>query len=373
MSPAMTGEGSMSKVTKRALVVAAALAVAACGGGGSGGSGSGMKSDAGATGAGGAAGSGAVGGPGGDCFSNVGSTTLVAGPPPTENNSADLRGLVLGGNAFDASAMRRMVPVTVTTALPGLQVGAAYLTRTSSTLENAYLTIAVSNTGTARPCFLQATPLHYLNGTQLLNDATHSSYVSGSVGDVGFGISTDSCLGPGESGYFIDIQLASSGPAFFSSTTSIELGLASDTAGTVPAGRLHPTGYEVGACSPMRSLRLTAVNDGSAAVEVAQSGTGLSPVILLDAGALPAGWLYLQNDTSSEVAAGATLLLNVMVTSVAAVDRARFFMEFDAASTTAALEAAPTPAALSSRVADVRAVRQALAARWRSAVGLTGR
>jgi hypothetical protein len=295
MFPAMTGEGSMSNVTKRALVFAAAIAVAGCGGGGSGGSG--MKSDAGATGAGGAAGSGSVGGPGGDCFSNVGSTTLVAGPPPTENNSADLRGLVLGGNAFDGSTMRRMVPVTVGTALPGLQVGAAYLTRTSPTTENAYLTIAVSNTGTERPCFIQATPLLYMNGTQPLNDATHSSYVSGSVGDVGFGISTDSCLGPGESGYFIDIQLDSGGMMFFSGTTSIDLGLASSTAGTLPAGRLHPTGYEVGACSPMRSLRLTAVNDGSAAVEVAQSGTGLSPVILLDAGALPAGWLYLQNNT----------------------------------------------------------------------------
>jgi hypothetical protein len=353
----------MSKLTKRTLVVAAAIAVAGCGGGGSGGSGG-----PGTTGTGGVAGSGSVGGPGGDCFSNVGSSTLVAGPPPTQNNSADLRGLTLGANAFDASTMRRMVPVNVGTPLAGLQVGPAYLTRTSPTTENAYLTVAVSNTGTQRPCFLQATPLLYMNGTQLLNAATDSSYVSGSVGDVGFGISTNSCLGPGESGYFIDIQLDPGGTAFFSSTTSIELGLASDTEGTVPAGRLHPTGYEVGTCTTMRSLRLTAVNDGSAAVEVAQSGVGLSPVILLDAGALPAGWLYLEDNTASEVAPGASLPIDVMVTAVAAVDRARFFMEFDAASTTAALEAAPTPAALSSRVADARAVRQALLARWRSAV-----
>jgi hypothetical protein len=349
----------MSKVTKRALVVAAAMAVAGCGS---------RSGGAGATGAGGAAGSGSVGGPGGDCFSNVGSSTLVAGPPPTENNSADLRGLTLGATTFDASAMRRMVPVTVGTPLAGLQVGPAYLTRSSTASETAYLTVAVSNTGTQRPCFIQAMPLQYLNGAQLLNDATHSSYVSGAVGDVGFGISTDTCLGPGESGYFIDIQLDSSGTAFFSSTTSIEMSLASDSTGTVPAGRLRPTGYEVGACAPMRSLRLTAVNDGSAAVDVAQSGVGLSPVILLDAGALPAGWLYLQNNTSSEVAAGAMLSIDVMVTGAPAVDRARFFMEFTAVATTAALEAAPTPAALTSRVADVRAARQALLERWRSAL-----
>jgi hypothetical protein len=67
------------------------------------------------------------------------------------------------------------------------------------------------------------------------------------------------------------------------------------------------------------------------------------------------------------------LVLDDMVTSVANVDRARFFMEFDAGSTTAALEAAPTPSALSSRVADVRAVRQALLARWRSAVAIRDR
>src|SRR5206468_10615131 len=96
----------------------------------------------------------------------------------------------------------------------------------------------------------------------------------------------DTCLGPGEAGYIIDIQLDSGGVAFFSGTTSIELSLSSSAAGTVPVGRLHPTRYEVGACSTTRSLRLTAVNDGAAAVEVAQSGTGLSPAILLDAGGL---------------------------------------------------------------------------------------
>jgi hypothetical protein len=298
----------------------------------------------------------------------VGSTTLVAGQPPTENNSADLQGVVLGGVAFNPGAMRRMVPITTGTPIAGLQFGPAYLTRTTTTSETAYLTIPVANTGTQRPCFIQASPLHYLNGSQLLNDATHSSYVTGSVADVGFGIFTDTCLGPGEAGYIIDIQLDSNGVAFFSTTTSIDLSVASSSAGTPPAGHLHPTSYAVGACAPMRSLQLTTVNDGAGPVEVAKSSASLSPAILLDAGGLPAGWLYLQDNVPSEVAVGAMLSFNTMVTAVSALDRARFFMEFDGPPT-AALELGTAPAALVASAADVRAVRQALLERWRSAVG----
>jgi hypothetical protein len=275
--------------------------------------------------------------------------------------------VVLGGLAFDTSTMRRMIPITMGTPIAGLQVGPAYLTRSDTATETAYLTIAVTNTGTQRPCFIKASPLSYLNGSQVLNDPTHAGYVSGSVGDVGFGIFTDTCLGPGESGYIIDIQLDSSGTAFFSSTTSIALSLASSSAGTVPGGHLHPTGYEVGSCAPMRSLRLTTVNDGTAAVEVAQSTPALSPVILLDGGGLPAGWLYLQDNVASQVAVGEMVSLDAMVTAVWAVDRARFFIQFDGAAA-AALELGPTPAALAASAADARSAREALLARWLSAV-----
>src|SRR3954470_16003159 len=88
--------------------IAGALAVVGCGGGGA-------KRDGGAidlsgtAGAGGAAEDGSAG-DGGGCARRPGPAPEVAGPPPAQNDSADLRGPPIGSLRFDAGTMRRVVP-----------------------------------------------------------------------------------------------------------------------------------------------------------------------------------------------------------------------------------------------------------------------
>ncbi|HEY7372985.1 MAG TPA: hypothetical protein VIF57_12550 [Polyangia bacterium] len=355
-------------------VLVAALALGGCGSGGR------ARSDGGAidlSGAGGATGGtgGAAGtGDDGGCAWTLGAPSAVAGPAPARGSSADLQGPTIGDAPFDADMQRRLVPVTVVTPSPGIEVGTAYLTRLSPQDETAaYLTIPVTNNGSAHPCFLVASPLRYKDaGGLLLNADATLSYVTGSVGDAGFGFYTDSCLAPGDRGYFIDIQL-SSNATIFSSTASIEVTLAAQD-GTTPLGRLVPTGYDLGTCAGARALRLFAVNDGSGPISVPlYGGFPDSPAILLDAGGLPAGWTYLGVTEAASVPIDLTATYTGSVASAPAVSRAHFFLQFGPPPTTAdaSMLAAP-PDGLAAALDALRASRQELRARWRAAISARG-
>ena len=247
--------------------IAGALALVGCGGGGAKRDGGGEGIDLSGTVYGAGAGGASVdrsAADGGDCAWIPSTASEVAGPPPAQNDSADLRGPPIGGLLFDAGTMRRVVPVAVGATIAGLQIGQAYLSRRDSFDETAYLTIPVTYSGTGHPCFVVASPLRYKNGDQILNDTSDESYVIGAVGDAGFGAYTGSCLNAGDSGYFIDIQIPSTSDIkFFSGTTSLEMTVASSSEGTTPAGRLVPTGYNLGSCGGTRTLRVSAVNDGT--------------------------------------------------------------------------------------------------------------
>jgi hypothetical protein len=256
----------------------------------------------------------------------------VVGAPPTKNNSVDLRGPAIGGVPFVAATSRRMVPVKVGMMLPGLSVGPAYLTLVPGSAQSsttAQLTIPVVNQGTDYPCFVAAENLYYLGATgATLNPKGDPIFVNGSVGDVGAGtFYTNSCLAPGETGYVL------SGPpaAYFSGTSSIELDLTALTSGQAPAGHLTPKLYELGTCGTTRSLRVTAVNDGLSTVTVAMEGLALGPGILLDDAGLPAGWLYLEDRQTVQLAPGGSpvYFLSTDLSTAAAVTRVQFFLNFD--------------------------------------------
>jgi hypothetical protein len=231
-----------------------------------------------------------------------------------------------------ATTARRVVPVKVGATIPGLSLGQAYLTLTQGSVQSAamaQLTIPVANQGTDHPCFIQAQNLHYLSAAAAtLNPTSDPIYLNGSVGDVGGGtFYTHTCLAPGETGYVLD----SPSPANFSGTSSIELDLASLLSGQSPAGHLTPTRYELGTCGSRRSLRVTAINDGLSTVTVAMGGLALGPGILLDASGLPAGWIYLDDEETVQLAPGGQpvyFISNDLATS-AAVTRVQIFLQFD--------------------------------------------
>jgi hypothetical protein len=334
-------------------------------GGGSGGSDNAMPSASGGSSGAGASGSSGVPDLFGNCTFPDATSSQPAAAAPTLNNSADLSGTALGDVAFAPDGMRRSVPVEVDQGALQLELGDAYLTRADDG-ETAYVTIPVKNGGTGHPCFIEAMPFQWLaaDGT-VLNDSTQTTFVYGSVGDMGSGIFTDTCLGPGESGYLIDIEI-STGEPFFSGTASIKLGISSSRSGTSSAGHLVPQEYDVGTCSGQRSMRAVALNDGSAPVALTGSTTG-SLVVFLDADAVPAGWTFFENQPTLTVGAGESATFFTFTAEEPDVTRARFLVSFD--SPTAKLELGAPPAG--GPAADERravAARLATAAGWRALV-----
>ena len=284
---------------------------------------------AGVGGDGGFGGVGGAPGPFANCTWTLGSGATIAGTAPTKNNSADLKGAALGDVPFASGTARRTVPVKVGMVVAGLQVGPAYLTQGSPTAPLVDLVIPVTNTGADYPCFISAQNLHYLNATgTILNLPNDSTFLYGSVGDVGTGY-THTCLRSGETGYFIVSQSATAKP-FFTGTASIEMDLNTLHPGTAPTGHLTPKQYEIGLCDGVRTVRLTAVNDGSSTISVASGGFGPGPAVLLDADGLPAGWIFLEDDDDVQLAPGGTALFYSDLPSDPAVDRAQFLLDFDA-------------------------------------------
>jgi len=385
-----------ARVRRLCLVAAVCWgAVAAgCGGGsalgGSGGHGgaaaAGGTAGPGGAGGGGQGGSLAPGGLGGrgpavdpfaDCVWDLGSGTTVSGPAPTGDNSADLSGAVLGDLAFDPVTMRRAVPVRVDGVLPGFTVSpTAYLTRTDPTTETASLVLTVTNGGTDLPCFVEAQPFRWLDvNAQPLNDPTTALvYLAGSVAETLAQGYSDTCLGPGETGYLIDYQVPAGTGALFTATSAIELTLVASTTGTKIHSDLTPYQYDVGHCpdpDPVRSVRVLGRNNGTDWVFLSDPDPMLAPVVLLDDAGIPAGFSYVETGAYAQVGPGETAALVASLSSAFSVQRAVFSLPFDGPPLLGP-ETSPTPRPLvmpasSAALAKVRQARAGQYARWLTA------
>lgn len=381
----------------RSFSVVAALCLMACGGGGHGGHGGagggsagGPGGDVAGPGGAGGGGDGGVGGgaaggmagavdPFADCVWDLGSGTTQAGPPPTTNNSADLSGAVLGDIAFAPATMRKAVPVHVATGLSGFVVGPmAYLTRTDPTTEAASLTLPVQNHSAEVRCFVRAGSLQWRDAAgNSLNDPSTFAYLEGGVGLTTAGTYTDTCLGPQETGYFLDAATPAGTSAVYTAVTSIELALDSSSTGVV-AGSVRPYQYDVGHCptpEPVRSLRVSARNGGHSFVLVAADGLSLGPVVLLDDRGVPAGWTYVSRNVPTVLDVGQTTQLVGRLTANFSLSRAALFFSFDGPPVAAGLLAGshrtPTPGTITvarddQALAQVRQARAARRARWQA-------
>lgn len=264
------------------------------------------------------------------CTWNLGTGAQAAGPAPAQDDSADLEGAVIGTQAFDATQERRVVTVNVTTPLPGLTLGQAYLTRLSPTDETAYLTIPAAYSGTGTPCFIEATNVVWMSATGQKLNSVSNIYLDGSVGAASSTIDTDTCVAPGDSGYFIAIESQSGTAPLYSAVDSISLSLQSTTVGNAPAAKLTPTRYDVGTCSDTRTLRVEAtIGGGTAAVGQAKSPGSLGPVVYLDSSGLPAGWTFVHQNQPANFVAGSTTSFYADLPFDPAVSRAQFFLPFD--------------------------------------------
>jgi hypothetical protein len=311
-----------------------ALALGAAAGCGSDGGGNGATRGSGSSGSSGGSGgsSGSAIDSGADpyagCTWDVGSGTQMAGPPPTQDNAADLRGDPVGTHPFDPNLERRSVTVNLTSPLPGLQVGQAYVTRLTATDETAYLTIPVTNTGTEYPCFVSTNPYRWLDATGQLLNMTKTEYLYGSVGVLSGALYSETCLGPGERGYFLGIESAAGGAPLYSAVVSIDLGLSSSTAGTAPPAKVVPTRYDLGTCAGTRTLRVEGAVSG-ATVAIGGTSSSLGTGFFLDANGLPAGWLFVSQKQPANIAPGTTALFYDNLIFVPALSRLQFFLPFE--------------------------------------------
>ncbi len=295
------------------------------------------------------------------CTWNLG-TGVPEGAAPTLDNSADMTGATFGTDAFDAAQQRRTVPLDVTTSLPGLSLGEAYLTGLASTPEAAYLILAVTNSGTDFPCFVQTTAYNWLSATGDVLNSACAIYLDGSVGSVSSLVNSETCLAPGETGYLTDVQLATSG-SLYSEVASIQIGLESTATGSTPTSKLLPTRYDVGTCAGVRTVRIegTASDPG---VSVGNFGGDLAPTVFLDAAGLPVRWSLFSQMQAANVASGATAYFTDNLAEPA-VSRALVFLSFEPPD--------PTLMSLSTNLLHemraAHAARRERARRWQLAVG----
>jgi hypothetical protein len=297
------------------------------------------------------------------CTWDLGSGTPM-GPAPTGNDSADLGGATVGTVALDASSLRRTVPVNVATPLAGITIGEAYLLRTTATDETAYLVVSVKNTGTGYPCFLEAKTYRWLDANNQILNTTNGPYVTGSVGSVSSTIDTDTCLAAGETGYLIEIELASNGAALYSAVTSIDIGLESTATGTVPAQKLVPSRYDVGTCAAGRTTRIQAPAAGAElGLGTAQSSGTLAPLVYLDDGGLPVGWSFAHQPQASNLEPGSLASVYVGTEGEPAVVRFQVFLPFNPPN---AASATTPDDVVSHALQAVQASRADLTRRWRA-------
>lgn len=294
------------------------------------------------------------------CTWNLGSGT-PQGTAPTQDNSADLAGAVLGTDAFDPTQQRRTVALSITTPLSGISLGQAYLTHPIGIDDAAYLTVAVTNTGTGFPCFVQTTTYNWLNASGQVLNPQSTVYLDGSVGMLSAQHNTDSCLAPGENGYLTDVEVVS-GTALYSVVASIQIGLTSTGVGTMPTVKFQPTRYDVGTCSGNRTLRVTGAARG-ASVSVGDTSADLAPAIFLDAAGVPVGWTLLTQMQPTNVASGAEGYFFDEL-SEPAVTRAQVFLPFQPPDPTIM----SLPGYMIRALQGVQAARGERARRWQTAI-----
>jgi hypothetical protein len=189
--------------------------------------------------------------------------------------------------------LRRQIKVTMvgdTTML-----GKGYVMRSSATTSYVDVALAISNSNPELRCFVKAESVTWktASGDVIeLGDESQSTYLSGSVGDSSDSPTT-TCLGPGEKGYFLEIQSTPPGmKSLFDSLAEVELTLAVSASSFVrPKYRVLPISWQ----GTTDELAVTFENMGmaSAPIELAQG-----QFILTDGDGLPLTWGFLDIETA---------------------------------------------------------------------------
>lgn len=199
----------------------------------------------------------------------------------------------IGTNISSTSLLRKPVAFTLSNPNSNYSLGNAYVARIKETSTALYWMVQVNNVSNKTSCFVNLDSGEYRSNNGTVLDTVPVSYVSGSIRDVGNSVYTNTCLAPGQRGFFVGVTLNVSydqiGSIVFSSL------LQSVAASTVPTLTISPAGYSVTPNSAVsQKVSLTVHNDSSVAGVLALS----SRAILLDSDNNPLIWLYLTRPTT---------------------------------------------------------------------------
>jgi hypothetical protein len=253
----------------------------------------------------------------------------------TGNNAAEITAPGAGGMADPD--LSKVVPVTVTVPSPGLQVVKAWLFRSDASDETAYSAIAVRNVDAAYACFVSIENYHWRSatGAEVLGTGKphERDYLTGSVGGHPT-FTSNTCLGPGETGYFADIRIAGTGALLYSDVASIEFAFRPPSPATPATAKLLVRELQTGSCDSGERRRFRFENTGSDALVTAEIIAGWT--LFLDAQGTPTSWNYLGLDKPILLAPGASVLVPVLFAhDMAPGWKAHVFSSFQPAPATA--------------------------------------
>ena len=217
---------------------------------------------------------------------NGGGMTAGWAPTATTDNAATISGGSTG-MCSGVTLLRKKIPLTLSAGGADFAIGDGYLFTDASTPQFVDFAVPVRNLGSTMNCFV-----HVSTGSYEWNTSQGSApvellqpYVTGSVGDVGSGIYSQSCLAPGETGILVDLEQSTDGSDLFTPMTSIALALETPLDGTAPPAALVPQSY----ADSGGALTVTFLNVGTGAGDIDNLGSYL----VMDSGGLPTAWGFL--------------------------------------------------------------------------------
>ena len=237
----------------------------------------------------------------------------------------ELIGAHIGSGKQSGADLRRSVRVNMFGDDSSYMLGRAFVTRSSVTSIGTDLVIEVTNVGDQLRCFVQADAVKRKDADgKSLPGTFDFIYVSGSnaVDSVG---GTDTCLGPNETGYFLDITLQTTDMgSLYDLLAEVDLTITSDPADDYerPQYRLVPTAYSVQG----EQLQVTLVNEGSAAAPLRED-SNLRYMLLDDAGD-PLDWGFLDVDTLSDVPPGESITASSDIYYAGSASRLRVLADY---------------------------------------------
>ncbi len=207
------------------------------------------------------------------------------------NNYATLNGDTIGSGTTDNTLLRKEISISIINPDDKFSFGPSYATINSISNSGTYSVIQITNNSSQGFAFIKINTIIYKDsaGQTLSTNSSGFTYIKGSLGDVGHGIYTSTCLAPNEIGYIVLIDNNS----VFDNLSAIEIGsIEYDPDVGDPVTKVIPQSY---VCSDNEDIIVTVKNTGNSDVS---PGIG-SYYILMDSSDNPLNWGFLFFESSS--------------------------------------------------------------------------